>query len=123
MMNGPLRGIKVVQLGGIGPVEFIGLRLLLCLGLGTGGFFVFGLAGQTGTNGLILTLVLAMFGYLMPNIWLDRKGKARKKDIQRSLPDAIDLMAISIPGTKATRSVVSWRIVNTSPWLPRTTSW
>lgn len=81
---------------GIGPIEFVGLRLLLCLGLAVGSFFMFGLAGGAGSSGFLLTTALAVFGYLMPNIWLDRKAKARKKVIQRALPDAIDLMAISV---------------------------
>ena len=45
---------------------------------------------------LILGPVCAIFGYLMPGIWLDRKIKARRKEIKKALPDAIDLLTISV---------------------------
>jgi tight adherence protein C len=89
---------KIAEAGnpsGIGPVEFVGMRLLLALGLGVGSFFLFGLAGS-GVMRLLVPLSLTVFGFLMPKIWLDRKAKARRKDLIRSLPDAIDLLAISV---------------------------
>ena len=33
---------------------------------------------------------------MLPGIWLDRKAKARKKEITEALPDAIDLLTISV---------------------------
>ena len=81
---------------GIGPVEFVGMRLLLALGLGGGFFLLFGVAGGTAQARLLLPAVLGVFGFLMPKIWLDRKAKARRKSIIRTLPDAIDLLAISV---------------------------
>lgn len=81
---------------GIGPVEFVGLRLLMAIGLGGGFFLLFGVAGGRSQIGILLPAVLGVFGFLLPKIWLDRKAKARRKDIIRTLPDAIDLLAISV---------------------------
>jgi tight adherence protein C len=37
-----------------------------------------------------------MLGYTIPGIWLNQRIRKRKKEIQRSLPDAIDLLTISV---------------------------
>jgi tight adherence protein C len=81
---------------GIGPVEFVGIRILMAIGLGVGSFFLFGLSGGNAQTRLLIPVALFVFGFLMPNIWLSRKIKARKKDLLKSLPDAIDLLAISV---------------------------
>jgi tight adherence protein C len=91
--------LKLAQGGnpsGLGPVEFIGLRYLTSLGLGGGAFVLFFVSRMGVTVALMLAAVIAVFGFLMPNIWLDRKIKARRKEITKSLPDAIDLLTISV---------------------------
>ena len=91
--------IKLAQAGnpsGMGPIEFLGLRYLVALGLG-GGFFLLILVSGLGVMyALMLGMVCAILGFILPNIWLDRKRKARRKEITRSLPDAIDLLTISV---------------------------
>jgi tight adherence protein C len=91
--------LKIMRAGnpsGIGPVEFQGLRFLLTIGLGIGSFFLLSIPGQLSTTMLMIPFAMAVFGFLLPGIWLDRKIKARKKEIQKSLPDAIDLLSISV---------------------------
>lgn len=42
---------------------------------------------------------LALFGvgiYLLPNLWLNLQVSARQKQLERSLPDALDLITISV---------------------------
>lgn len=82
--------------GGITPSMFTGMRIGLAFLLLTvmgGGVFIF-----TGDvfqvfmyGGLGLTL-----GYLLPGMWLREQIKKRKKNIQRSLPDCLDLLTISV---------------------------
>ena len=81
---------------GLGPVEFIGLRFLLAIGLGVGGFFLFEISSGKLQSVVLFSSVLAVFGFLMPGIWISRKIKSRKKEITRAMPDAIDLLAISV---------------------------
>ena len=91
--------LKLAQAGNpssMGPVEFIGLRYVLALGLAGGGFLLFTLAGLGATFGIMLGLAIGILGFIMPNIWLDRKVKGRRKEIVKSLPDAIDLLTISV---------------------------
>src|SRR4051812_38624075 len=45
---------------------------------------------------LLVPLVAGAIGYLSPSFWLGRKIKARQKAILKTLPDAIDLMTISV---------------------------
>ncbi len=80
---------------GLGAVEFNGLRFLLFISLSVGTFLFLSLTGGGGTT-ILFSGVMGAFGFMMPGIWLDRKGKARKKEILRALPDAIDLLTISV---------------------------
>lgn len=81
---------------GFGPVEFIGFRLLLAVALCVGFFLLISVAGGQMGMGLMLGVVGGGFGFMYPGIWLDRKIKARRKEVTRALPDAIDLLTISV---------------------------
>jgi len=81
---------------GIGVAEFVGLRAFLALVLAVSAFLLFSVAGGPPMFAFGLPVVLAIFGYMLPGIWVDRKAKKRKKEILRSLPDAIDLLTISV---------------------------
>ncbi len=91
--------LKLAQAGnpsGLGPVEFIGLRYLVAGGLGVGSFFLFSVAGMSVGTALLIAAVCGVFGFMLPNIWISRKIKARRKEITKTLPDAIDLLTISV---------------------------
>jgi tight adherence protein C len=47
-------------------------------------------------NVLFYALVLAAAGYLLPDIWLTFRFRARKEIIRRSLPDMMDLLVICV---------------------------
>lgn len=80
----------------IGPSEFLGLRIVLA-GVAGGSFFIiFVVTGASLTALLVFPLVLGMIGYVIPGFWLGRKIKTRQTEIQKSLPDAIDLLTISV---------------------------
>jgi tight adherence protein C len=91
--------LKLSQAGspsGLGPIEFVGLRYLVSVGMAAGGFLLFTVSGTSFTYSVLVALFGGIFGFLLPNIWLDRKVKGRRKDIMKSLPDAIDLLTISV---------------------------
>jgi tight adherence protein C len=90
---------KLSQAGnpnGMGPVEFLGLRYLVAAGLGGGMFVLIVFAGAGASMGSLVGIVCGVLGFMMPNIWLDRKRKSRRKEVMLSLPDAIDLLTISV---------------------------
>jgi tight adherence protein C len=81
--------------GNITPNMFIGLRMALAIVLlVVVGLLVFG--RLPFMQALMGTLIAAMIGYILPGIWLDRKIKERKKNILKALPDALDLLCISV---------------------------
>ncbi|NLB72994.1 MAG: type II secretion system F family protein [Firmicutes bacterium] len=57
--------------------------IILTGGLGTGRAFLF-------------ALVAAGFGWVVPEMMMQAKAKQRGKDIQKALPDALDLLTVSV---------------------------
>jgi tight adherence protein C len=81
---------------GLGPTEFTGLRFVIGGGLGALFFVLMLISGSSVLVMFGLPGVLLLLGYMMPGIWLSRKTKQRKYEITRALPDAIDLLTISV---------------------------
>jgi tight adherence protein C len=80
----------------LGPVEFLGLQLGACL-VGTALFAAaaaFGIGPQLGWI-VLIGLAGALVGILVPSVWLDRVAKNRRRQIQRALPSALDMLALS----------------------------
>ncbi len=80
----------------MGSAEFTGMRLMSGLIMGAVGTGLSWLGGSDLKNILMYGIVLLMIGYLLPVFWLGRRIKQRKKIILKTLPDAIDLMTISV---------------------------
>jgi tight adherence protein C len=59
-------------------------------------FVVVGLLGFPFAIGLVMTLVGALFGYTAPEFWLGGRVKKRQKLILLMIPDALDLLTISV---------------------------
>lgn len=80
----------------LGVSEFLGLRVMLMVILGGSFFLLFLLAGTDPMQLILIPVVIGVLGYMLPGIWLSRKVKERKKEVQLALPDAIDLLTISV---------------------------
>lgn len=81
--------------GNITPVMFSGIRLGLAVLLTA----IFGLVtfrSMAFTQALMYTAIGAVIGYVLPGIWLGQQIKKRKKNIVKALPDALDLLTISV---------------------------
>ena len=46
--------------------------------------------------GLFLIVVLGVLGFYLPNVWLGMRIRGRQKEILKALPDALDLLTISV---------------------------
>ena len=80
----------------MGTAEFTGARIMTMAILG-GVTFVLTIVMAAGPfNMLLYTGVMSLAGYLLPVFWLRSKIKARQKSVLKTLPDAIDLMTISV---------------------------
>ncbi len=76
--------------------DFMGIRglaLLLAGGLAVGFSF---LTGQGLFGFIVITAILGIIAYIMPTFWLRGEITKRKAQILRALPDAIDLLTISV---------------------------
>jgi tight adherence protein C len=59
-------------------------------------FLVVGVLGGNFLGGLGLAVVGALIGYVGPEFWLGSKVRARQKAILLQIPDALDLLTISV---------------------------
>lgn len=82
--------------GGLRGADWVGVKLLALIGFAVLGA-VLGLL-LTGLLPLMLlfALVGAGIGYMAPEFWLGRKIKARSLSMVLQLPDALDLLTISV---------------------------
>jgi tight adherence protein C len=69
------------------------LGLLVALLLATIGSFALGFGGKRVIG---LGVVAALVGYMAPNLYLHSKGADRTQQLRKALPDALDLLTISI---------------------------
>ena len=71
-------------------VRLVAAAVLAAIGLGLG-FLL------QNTVYLVLALVVgAILGYYLPTLWLKQKVDARRVEIQKGLPDAMDLLVIAV---------------------------
>jgi tight adherence protein C len=78
-----------------GATEFFGLRIFVALVLGA---FIFLLGSLTAAylNAVIFGAISALVGYMMPVLWLRSRIRQRQSEIIKSLPDALDLLTITV---------------------------
>lgn len=82
---------------GLQAGDFLALRLIAGVALaGLIFLLIFVLAKMGLTTAILFTAVMGAIGYMFPVYWLGGKIKKRKKLIFRALPDAIDLLTISV---------------------------
>ncbi|MBY9073781.1 type II secretion system F family protein [Nocardioides sp. WL0053] len=76
---------RVTSLKFVGFAGALGLSLVACLLLGVG-------SGPT----IAVCVLAALIGYLAPNMYLYQIGYDRTAKLRRALPDALDLLTISV---------------------------
>lgn len=80
--------------GGMEVRDFLGLKGLCSLGGGLITLLFF--TGSAPLQDLLLVGAGVLLGFLGPNFWLGRRVRARQKEIQLALPDALDLLTICV---------------------------
>jgi tight adherence protein C len=81
---------------GWGPSQFLAVRGLAAIIVGVLVFLLLNMAGQPFGKKLMFALLLALLGFQYPVIWLGGKISKRKHDVIKALPDALDLLTISV---------------------------
>ena len=119
----PLR-IKFIQAGirhPKAPHVFFGLKTLLPVVAGVPTFLVLrATQGATGLSLLLWVLAAATVGCYLPNIALALAGRARKRDIFDTFPDAADLLLVCVEaglGLDAALTRVAEELQSKSPAL------
>jgi tight adherence protein C len=76
--------------------DFLGVRGLAALMLAAVPFLLLNVLGAPFSQRILFTMLLGLLGFQMPVIWLGGKIGARKKEVLKALPDALDLLTISV---------------------------
>ena len=81
--------------GNLTPEDFAAVRLVAAALVGAVGLLI----GLLLANPVYLVIALVagvILGYYLPVLWLKQKVDARKSEIQKALPDALDLLVICV---------------------------
>lgn len=84
-----LRGPKSV-------VYYFAARALLAVGLGGAGLMVGGTTALGFGETALVTVLGALLGWMLPFIYVRLRMRKRQDELQRSLPDALDLMVVCV---------------------------
>lgn len=76
--------------------DFMGIKGLVTFLLAALGLAIGIVSGASVLFDLLIFLLLGGLGFLLPDLWLGSKVRQRRNQIQRALPDAIDLLSISV---------------------------
>ncbi|QIK76884.1 type II secretion system F family protein [Nocardioides piscis] len=99
---------------GWGVSRLIGLKVLGLIAFTTVGLFYLLAAGLPVVRVVIIAGLLGALGYVLPNILLHNAGEKRSKQMRNSLPDAIDLLTVSVEAGLGFDSAVSRVAMNTT---------
>jgi tight adherence protein C len=81
--------------GGLRGADWVGVKLLVAIVLGIVLLLVGLLLGGI-TLGFLFGVVGLIFGYIIPEYWLGKRISKRSLDMVLQLPDALDLLIISV---------------------------
>lgn len=75
---------------------FLGTRLTLALVLATAAFFGVAFSPASGSGTALSTGFAGVLGWMLPFFYVKRRMKARQRELQRALPDALDLLVVCV---------------------------
>jgi tight adherence protein C len=81
--------------GNLTPEDFVAVRLVVAAVMAAVGLLV-GLLLASTVYLAISIVIGAILGYYLPVLWLKQKVDARRSEIQKGLPDAMDLLVIAV---------------------------
>jgi len=82
--------------GNMSAEDFMGIRGLAGVGLAVLGCLLGLMMGMSVILGVAGFMVFGVVGFMLPNFWLQSNITKRKKEVQRALPDALDLLSITV---------------------------
>jgi tight adherence protein C len=80
----------------VSPTSFLASKAILAVGGFIGAQAAAPIVGVLASKGILLGIVLALVGFMVPDVFLTFKTRSRKEYIRAELPDALDLLAVSV---------------------------
>jgi tight adherence protein C len=80
----------------ISPTGFLASKAVFGLGGFFGGQVVAGAVGGLSSKALLLSIVFALVAFMLPDVVVTFKTRTRKDILRAELPDALDLLAVSV---------------------------
>jgi tight adherence protein C len=88
--------VKLIAAGlPMSPQSFLAIKGAAAVGAGVVAF-AFGATASGGTTAFALALLAAVAGYMLPEFIVGAKARGRREQIRSELPDALDLLAVSV---------------------------
>jgi tight adherence protein C len=75
---------------------YLGLRVAVPALLGMGSAILFPTLGMSAAKTLIFSMYFGLMGYVLPSMMVGQRVKRRQKEMQRALPDALDMLVVSV---------------------------
>jgi tight adherence protein C len=75
---------------------YLGLRVALPAGLGMLAAVFMPTLGYSAAATLIMSIYIGAMGYVLPSMTVRRSIKRRQKEMQKALPDALDMLVVSV---------------------------
>ena len=75
---------------------YLGLRIFLPVALCIGSLVVFPAMGYPLAGVMLITSWFGIFGYVAPSFRVSMRRKARQKQMQKALPDALDMLVVCV---------------------------
>jgi tight adherence protein C len=78
------------------PAFFLAMRSVMAVMFGGLIFLVFIITGRNWLQGLGLSVLFLVVGFVFPDLWLTGRVRGRQRSIFRGMPDALDLLTICV---------------------------
>jgi tight adherence protein C len=78
------------------PAVFLTARVVIAILFSGLVFAVFAMSGRNWLQGLGLSVLFLIVGFMFPEIWLTGRINARQRAVFRALPDALDLLTVCV---------------------------
>jgi tight adherence protein C len=80
----------------LSPTSYLASKAILGVGGFVGGQIFASVAGALAARALLLGIVFALVGFMVPDVFVTLKARGRKEILRAELPDALDLLAVSV---------------------------